>query len=182
MQLVEFDVARSIDDAKAQILHMGSLIGHPERAAAAVARIDAAIERTRAAALQTPAPRRVLAVSRRGWVSGGATLTTSLLSTAGLANAAPDLGFKSGGFASLESIIAIRPDFILVTDAGESPEDQGEAFLLHPALQRLYPLDRRIVIPERLTVCAGPMLADALDRLAESLRPSSPIARQLRSA
>ena len=110
-----------------------------------------------------------LAVSRRGWVSGGETLTTSLLATAGLANAAPDLGFGSGGFATLELIVAIKPDFILVTDAGESPEDQGQAFLLHPALQRLYPLERRIVIPERLTVCAGPMLADALDRLAEAI-------------
>ena len=43
-----------------------------------------------------------LAVSRRGWVSGGETLTTSLLATAGLANAAPDLGLRSGGFATLE--------------------------------------------------------------------------------
>ena len=169
LPLVEFDVARSIGDAKEQILRMGSLVGHPDRAAAAVSQIDAAIERTRAAALRTPAPRRVLAVSRRGWVSGGETLTTSLLATAGLANAAPDLGFGSGGFATLESIVAIKPDFILVTDAGESPEDQGQAFLLHPALQRLYPLERRIVIPERLTVCAGPMLADALDRLAEAI-------------
>ena len=167
--LVEFDVARSIDDAKAQMQQMGVLVGHPERAEAAVARIEAAIERTRAVALRTPAPPRVLAVSRRGWVSGGETLTTSLLATAGLANAAPDLGFKSGGFATLESIVAIRPDLILVTDVEESPEDQGQAFLLHPALQRLYPLERRIVIPERLTVCAGPMLADALDRLTDAL-------------
>jgi iron complex transport system substrate-binding protein len=167
--LVEFDVARSISEAKEQILHMGILVGHPDRAAAEVARIDAAIERTRAAALRTPTPRRVLAVSRRGWVSGGETLTTSLLAAAGLANAAPDLGFGSGGFATLESIVAIRPDFILVTDAGERPEDQGQAFLLHPALQRLYPLERRIIIPERLTACAGPMLADALDRLADAI-------------
>ena len=66
-------------------------------------------------------------------------------------------------------IVAIQPDFVLVTDIEESPEDQGQAFLLHPALQRLYPLQRRIVIPERLTLCAGPMLADALDRLADAI-------------
>ena len=91
-QLEEFDVARSIGDAKKQILRMGSLLGHPERAAAINARIDAAIERIRASALRTPKQPRVLAISRRGWVSGGETLTTSLLATAGLANAAPELG------------------------------------------------------------------------------------------
>jgi iron complex transport system substrate-binding protein len=167
--LEEFDVVRSIDDAKKHILRMGNLVGHPGRAAAAVARIDAAIERIRALALRTPNPPRILAVSRRGWVSGGETLTASLLATAGLANAAPELGFGAGGFATLESIVAIRPDLILVTDIEELPEDQGQAFLLHPALQRLYPLQRRIIIPERLTVCAGPMLADALDRLAVAI-------------
>ena len=167
--LVEFDVARSLDDAKAQILQVGKLVGHIERAEAAVARIDAAIERTRAAALKTPL--RVLALSRRGWAPGGETLTASLLSAAGLANAAPELGFKSGGFASLEAIVALRPDLLLVADGGADPEDQGQAFLRHSALERLYPPDRRVVIPERLTVCAGPMLAEALDRLTEALKP-----------
>ena len=167
LPLVEFDVVHSLDEAKAQIKRMGDLVGHPERAAAAIARIDAAIERSRAAALQNS--RRVLAVSRRGWVSGGDSVLTSLLATAGLANAAPGLGLKSGGFATLESIIAARPDLILVADESDNPEDQGQAFLLHPALERLYPPARRIVIPERLTICGGPMLADALDRLTEAL-------------
>ena len=48
-------------------------------------------------------------------------------------------------------------------------EDQGRALLLHPALQTLYPPARRIVIPERLTVCGGPMLVEALDRLAAEI-------------
>jgi iron complex transport system substrate-binding protein len=48
-------------------------------------------------------------------------------------------------------------------------EDEGSAFLLHPALERFYPVTKRIVIPERLTVCGGPMLAEALERLASEL-------------
>ena len=167
LPIAEFDVVRSLGEATTQIKRMGDLVGHPERAEAAIARIGAAVERSRAAALRSS--RRVLAISRRGWVPGGDSLLTSLLATAGLANAAPDLGLKSGGFATLESIIAARPDFILVADESDNPEDQGQAFLLHPALERLYPPARRIVIPERLTVCGGPMLADALDRLTEAL-------------
>jgi iron complex transport system substrate-binding protein len=111
----------------------------------------------------------VLAVSRRGWVSGGENLATSLLSAVGLSNAGGELGLKAGGYASLEAIVALKPDFLLVSDDGDFAEDEGRAFLLHPALERFYPAGKRIVIPERLTVCGGPMLSEALDRLASEL-------------
>ena len=71
--------------------------------------------------------------------------------------------------ATLEAIVATRPDIILVSEGSLFAEDQGRAMLLHPALEQLYPPDKRIVLPERLTVCGGPMLGDALDRLTAEL-------------
>jgi iron complex transport system substrate-binding protein len=163
----EFDAVRSVDDTKRQIMQMGQIVGHPDRAAAAVAGIDAAVARAKAAVARKPL--RVLSLSRRGWVSGGDSLTSSLLATVGLGNAASQLGYKLGGFASLETIVNLKPDLLLLSDGGDFAEDQGTAFLLHPALEQLYPPDKRIVIPERLTVCGGPMLADALERLVSEL-------------
>jgi iron complex transport system substrate-binding protein len=163
LKVVEFDVARSIADAETQIRKMGDVVGHPDRAEAQVARIEAAVTRARAVVARKPV--RVLAVARRGWVSGGDSLTTSLLATIGVSNAARDLNFKLGGFASLEAILSVKPDFLLLSEDSEFAEDQGRAFLLHPALEQMYPPSKRIVLPERLTVCGGPMLADALDRL-----------------
>src|SRR6185369_7179454 len=107
---------------------------------------------------------------RRGWVSGSESLLSSLLTEAGLSNAAGELGVAFGGFAPLETIVDVRPDFLVVSEAGDHAEDDGNAFLLHPALQRFYPPSRRIVIPDRLTVCGGVMLADALDLLIAELR------------
>ncbi|WP_342341774.1 hypothetical protein [Blastochloris viridis] len=66
----------------------------------------------------------------------------------------------------LEKIIAHRPDALLLTRELAAAEDQGSALLVHPALVKLYPPGRRIYLPERLTVCGGPMLAEAIDRLA----------------
>ena len=66
--------------------------------------------------------------------------------------------------------MSARADFILVSDAGDYAEDDGRAFLLHPALQRFYPPSKRIVIPERLTECGSVLLADALDVLVKELR------------
>jgi iron complex transport system substrate-binding protein len=167
LRVVEFNAARSLDDVKQQLRQMGDLTGHPDRAAAEIKRLDSAI--ARAHGIASGKSYRVLAVSRRGWVSGGESLTTSLLSAAGLSNAGGELGLKAGGYASLEAIVALRPDFILVSDGGDFAEDEGQAFLLHPALERFYPAAKRIVIPERLTVCGGPMLSEALDRLASEL-------------
>ena len=61
-------------------------------------------------------------------------------------------------------------DQLLLTLAGDYVQDDGQAFLLHPALERFYPEGKRIVLPERLTVCGGVMLADALDALTAELK------------
>jgi iron complex transport system substrate-binding protein len=167
LRVIEFNPARSLDDVKSQLRQMGALVEHPDRAIVEVAKLDAAIARARAMASRKP--RRVLAVSRRGWVSGGDNLNTSLLAAVGLANAGGELGLKAGGYASLEAIVSIRPDFLLVADDSGFAEDEGRAFLLHPALERFYPASKRIVLPERLTTCGGPTLAEALDRLAVEL-------------
>jgi iron complex transport system substrate-binding protein len=167
LRVVEFEAARSLDDVKKHIRQMGDLVQHPDRANEAIARLDAAVARAQKVASRRPYS--VLAVSRRGWVSGGENLMTSLLLAAGLSNAGGALGVKAGGYASLEAIVSLRPDFLLVSDDSEFAEDEGRAFLLHPALEKFYPASKRLVIPERLTVCGGPMLSEALDRLASEL-------------
>jgi iron complex transport system substrate-binding protein len=167
INLAEFAVPRNLGEVKAQIGQMGELVGHPERAAAQIARLEQAFERTRQ--VVAGAHYRVLPVSRRGWVTGSDSLLSSLLAEAGFFNAAGELGIGFGGFASLEGIVNLRPDFIVVSQSGDRADDDGSAFLLHPALERFYPPSRRIVIPDRLTVCGGVMLADALERLMEEL-------------
>jgi iron complex transport system substrate-binding protein len=168
LRLAEFAVPRNLDEAKAQIRRMGGIVGHPDRATTETARIDDAISRAR----RVVADKRysVLPLSRRGWVSGTDSLVSSLLAETGLFNAAGELGVTSGGYASLEAIVKLKPDFIVVSEAGDHAEDEGSAFLLHPALERFYPPEKRIVIPEQLTVCGGVMLADALDVLVAELK------------
>ena len=168
LHLAEFTVPRTLAEVKDQIREMGEVVQHPDRARAEIDRLDAAIARARQAT--TGKHYRVLPLSRRGWVSGSDSLVSSLLTETGLLNPAGELGFASGGFASLEAIVNLRPDFILVSEAGDRAEDDGRAFLLHPALERFYPPEKRIVLPERLTVCGGAMLVEALDVLTSELQ------------
>jgi len=160
LRLAEFAVPRNLEEVKVQIREMGEIVQHADRAAAEIARLDVAMARARRVVLEKHYS--VLPLSRRGWVAGGDSLVGSLLTETGLFNAAGDLGVGTGGFASLEAIVNAKPDFLLVSEAGDRAEDDGRAFLLHPALERFYPPEKRIVIPDRLTVCGGVMLAEAL--------------------
>jgi iron complex transport system substrate-binding protein len=168
LRLAEFAVPHNLEAVKAQIREMGEIVQHPDRAAAEIARLDAAIARARRVVVEKH--HSVLPLSRRGWVAGSDSLVSSLLTETGLNNAAGDLGLDTGGFASLEAVVNAKPDFLLVSDAGDRAEDDGHAFLLHPALERFYPPAKRIVIPDRLTVCGGVMLAEALDVLVAELK------------
>jgi iron complex transport system substrate-binding protein len=47
LRLAEFAVPRNLEEAKAQIRQMGEIAGHPDRADAEIARLDAAIARAR---------------------------------------------------------------------------------------------------------------------------------------
>jgi len=168
LHLAEFAVPQNLDEVKDQIREIGEIAGHADRAAVEIARLDAAV----ATARRTIADKRysVLPVSRRGWVPGRDSFVSSLLSETGLFNVSGDLGFTFGGYASLEAIVNLKPDFLLVSQAGDFAGDDGQAFLLHPALERFYPPAKRIVIPERLTECGGVTIADALDVLVRELK------------
>jgi len=168
VRLVEFSVPRDLAEVKAQIRAVGAMAGHSDRAENQIVRIDTALERAKRAVANRHF--RILPLSRRGWVSGNESLIGSLLKEIGLVNAAAELGVASGGFVSLESIVKLKPDFLLVSESGNRAEDDGRAFLLHPALEQFYPSAKRIVVPERLTVCGGVMLADALDLLAQGVQ------------
>jgi iron complex transport system substrate-binding protein len=163
--LEEFEVARSIADSVAQIRAVAGLVGHPGRGEAMVASIEAA--RARALALPRPAAAPTAVVyERRGFVSGGATLTRELLALVGIDDRSAAIAGGPGGFVPLERIVALRPDYLVVTAPSLGAVDQGAALLAHPALSALYPPGRRIVLPEAMTVCGGASLAAAIDRLA----------------
>jgi len=168
MHLAELSVPRTLTEVKDQIRELGDIVGRRGRAGLQIARLDAALARARQAVAEKPY--RVLALSRRGWAEGRDSFIGALLAETGLLNTVGELGFTFGGYASLEAIVNLKPDLLLVSQAGDFARDDGQAFLLHPALARFYPPEKRIVIPERLTECGGVMLAEALDVLTAELK------------
>lgn len=166
LTVAEFDAANSIDQVIAQIRRAGALVGHPDRAEGRVREIEAAAARARAAALARPLT--VLPLQRRGWVSGRNTLMSSMLETVGLRNAGAPLGAQ-GGLVTLEQVVSLEADMLLVSRSEAAAEDQGSALLQHPALRARFPPEKRLALSEQMTVCGGPEIAAALDRLASDI-------------
>jgi iron complex transport system substrate-binding protein len=170
-RVVELEPARSIADSLKQIREVAALLGHPERGERLVSEINEARDRATSVSDNSGAKRHSVAVYlRRGYISGSNTLTDELLSIVGLDNAGSRLAGRTGGLVPLERVVADPPDYLLVSSLQAPAEDQGSALLDHPVLAALFPSKKRIALPDRLTVCGGPSLPAAIERLAGEAR------------
>ena len=70
-----------------------------------------------------------------------------------------------GGIVPIERLVALRPDYLVLSSLIEEANGQGALYLTHPALRELYPPARRIVLPARYTLCGAQSLVAALDYL-----------------
>lgn len=164
----EVGLVTDVAAARAQIRTVAARLGQPERGEALVRELDRA--RARLVAVSRGLSKTVLVVERGGYVEGPASLAAGLLAEAGLRPpAGGPAGF--GGFISLESLLMIRPDFLVLKDPPPAANDQGALFFTHPAVEKLYPPERRISLPTKYSLCGGPALIQALDYLSNILAP-----------
>jgi iron complex transport system substrate-binding protein len=151
------------DAGIAQIREVAALLGHPDRGEALVAALEAA--RKRLAAAPRPASSTALLVGNGGYTVGPMSLAGALLREAGLVPpAGAPHGF--GGIVPMEKLIALHPDYLVVSSLIEEANGQGALYLTHPALRAFYPPQRRILLPARYTMCGGQSLVAAFDYLA----------------
>jgi iron complex transport system substrate-binding protein len=158
---------RDLEDGRVQIRALALGLGHSERGEALIRTIDQALETARGSA---PEARSALVLERRGYVLGRGSLIEEILGLAGLRDGAAELGVGAQGFVSIERIVAGRPDYLVVSQASPEASDQGQAFLTHPALALLYPADRRLIVPDRLAICAGPSTPALVATIVSEIR------------
>ena len=168
-RLARIDVVTDIASARAQIIAVAELLGHPERGAALVRDIDAAQHELTVMPVLAGLRKTALVLERGGFTSGKATLASALIAQAGFAapvNAPPGMG----GFLPLEKLLVLKPDIVVLKDAPREATDQGALYLTHPALREAYPPERQINLPARYALCGGPALAMALRYLGGEMK------------
>ena len=97
--------------------------------------------------------------SAAGHVSGRGTFEDTILKTLGLQNI---IEFKGYGFLSLEKLIQLKPDVVVVTQRKKRKDSWSHDMLFHPALQTALPNLEYIEIPETAASCASIYSAESL--------------------
>lgn len=163
-----FPVPNSIAASLAHVMRIATLAGHPERGAALVARIKAALAAAAPPPCQAPIP--ALVFQPRGFAAGEGTLVNELLRHTGFVNYAPRYGIKQWGDVSLERLIADPPKLLLSAEVEPGAPTWAERIVSHPALRALSGRMQRAIFPERLLYCGGPTLIQSAAILAAARR------------
>ena len=163
LRLETLGIAHTVAESEAQVRRIAALAGHPERGAALVARIEAALAANSPRDAARPA---ALVWQAGGLVPGANTLIADLLARTGFANFAAARGLGQADVLGLEAVIADPPRVILAAGAGDPA-------LAHPVLAELENTTR-VPFQPSLLYCGGPTIIRAAERLANirrSLRP-----------
>ncbi len=160
----------TLEQSLEQILEVASLLGEPQRGEAMVAAIQSRIDAALASLPQYfTAPLAVFYASN-GYTYGQQTLRDDFLQRLGLRNLGAEAGIVGPGLLSLETLLAARPDFLLVDKLTDDEAPLAQPLLRHPALRKsLDGHSQMIELPDVLFQCSGPLLADAFERMARAL-------------
>jgi iron complex transport system substrate-binding protein len=167
LRVVQVALVRNLDEARAQVREIATLLGHPERGEALAARLQRAEDDLKAVALKPP--RTAIVLQREGYTEGTESLVAAMLATAGLIPP-PSARGGIGGFMDMETLLTSGPDVLVLQETVSHTGDQGALFLTHPALRARYGETRRISLPSRYTLCGGPALLEGLGVLKDALK------------
>lgn len=166
MKIHSMPVWNTLAETKAGVIDAAAQMGQKLRGEELVSDIDRSLIQLERLRSRISAPRSFLILQRRGYAQRQG-VAAEVLRYAGLRDASDDFDLPAaGGFVPLEKFIQARPDYLVVSEAIALAEDQGQALFLHPAVTRLYPPNKRLIIPDALSICAGP----ATPALIEAVR------------
>ncbi len=163
--VIELDVPATLGQMRAQVMRVADALGAHDRGVALIADFD-----RRIAALPPPPPghrRPVVAVyETNGFTVGPGSMIDTLLQLAGFDNLSARRGIDNYSYLPLELLVAERPDLLILnTEPNLTRPSLGGMLLAHPVLAASFPAWRQTVVPQRLWICGGPAIADALSVL-----------------
>lgn len=169
MKIYSLPIWKTLAQTRAGVIHAAAQMGQKIRGEELASDIDRALRRLETLQARIGADRSFLILQRRGYAQNGG-IAAEVLLHAGLRNASDEFDLPAaGGFVPLEKLVKARPNYLVVSEAIAVAEDQGQALFLHPAVTRLYPPKKRLVIPDVLSICAGPSTPALIDQVRQEI-------------
>ena len=165
MKTYSIQAWRNLAETRVGVIDAAAQIGQKVRGEELVSDIDRSLRQLERLRFHIDKPYSFMIFQRRGYSQTGG-IAAEVLSHAGLRDASDEFGLPAtGGFVPLEKLVDMRPDYLVLSGAIAIAEDQGQALLLHPAITRLYPPEKRLIIPDVLSICAGSSTPALIDRV-----------------
>jgi len=164
-----FPLPSSIQGIQENISRMAQLLGQEERGQQLIQQMAQRLEQI---AQQQPAVRpKALFYQPNGYTSGESTLQNTALQLAGWRNLAAELGIQGYRAIDIEALLLAEPEQLFTSPYAPGSQSRAQQQLLHPALKRVTAGREMIEIDYKYWICGGPMIADAVEQLHQSLPP-----------
>jgi iron complex transport system substrate-binding protein len=158
--------AKSIADIYSLLRQFGEWTGNQQRAEIMVAQMQLELATIRERYADR-APKSVIVYSPNGFTIGANTLENDLFRHAGYRNLAAEMGIEGFQPIALETLVAADPDVLQIDRNLSRPDSLATAYVGHPVLDKLVQQREYLEIPTRLRICAGPMIVEAVDAMAQ---------------
>lgn len=160
------DVPKDFDGIRSQVRRVAGLLGEQARGEALIADMDRRLDRARPpdkehrpyAALYLP----------NGYTAGRETPVNAVLEYAGFRNRIAERGVTGRVVISMEHLVSANPDVLILSSLGGGGNSVSQEMLKHPVFKKLMKDRPLIRVPPQTWVCPGPMLADAVELLAQA--------------
>lgn len=166
--VVEVPPAYGLDEIRRNVRLIAASVGEDEKGAAIIAAFD-----ERLARFARPSPGRQLVAATyyaSNYTSGSATLVDDVIRAAGFRNLAADLGKRGTARLSLEHLVALKPDLVVLGRTREQYKTVTAENLRHPAFNAFLKNVPHVTIPDKLWICGTPHTLDAIERLSQKRR------------
>jgi len=165
-QVKQIPLARSIADIYSLLRQFGEWTGNQQRAESVIEQMQVELAEIQQRYAGRP-QKTVMVYSPNGFTIGANTLENDLFTHAGYINLAANMGIEGFQPIALETLIAAAPDVLQIDRTLSRPDSLATAYVAHPALARMIEHREYLDIPTRLRICAGPMITEAIESMAQ---------------
>lgn len=176
--LVSFQPWNTLDDIGENVLAIGKLIGEERKAEALVEAMQAKVRNVRQAVADMDSRRSVLVISPVGtntgpFILGSDSLAAELLRAAGTVPAVEQIGLDKTLPASVEQVIKMDPDYIVLTDWDGEGERVFTELMDTPGWNTLQAVqnDRVKLIDAKYVITSNIHVAEGIKEIARWVYP-----------
>lgn len=165
-QVKQIPTARSIADIYDLLRQFGEWTGNQKSAEAVIKDMQFELAEVQERYATRP-QKTVIVYSPNGFTIGANTLEDDMFTHAGYRNLAAEMGIEGFKPIALETLLAADPDVLQIDRTLSRPESLATAYVGHPAIDKMIAQREYLEIPTRLRICAGPMIVEAIENMAQ---------------